>query len=73
MKYNPQTKKNLESWANQGVLLLNSSLTVRLGTANSHNNLGWDLFTNTILKQISLLKKKWFLYYGVIMPRKRKF
>ena len=58
LNYNPQTKKNLESWANQGVLLLNSSLTVSLGTANSHSNLGWDLFTNNILKEISLLKNK---------------
>ena len=54
----PQTKKNLEFWAKQGVLLLNSSLTVKLGTANSHSNLGWDLFTNNILKEISLLKNK---------------
>ena len=58
LNYNSQTEKNLESWANQGVLLLNSSLSVRLGIANSHGNLGWDLFTNNILKEISLLKNK---------------
>tara|TARA_B100000886_G_scaffold326225_1_gene272524 strand:+ start:208 stop:873 length:666 start_codon:yes stop_codon:yes gene_type:complete len=58
LNHHPQTKKNLESWANQGVLLLNSSLTVKLGTANSHCNLGWDLFTNNILKEISLSKNK---------------
>ena len=58
LNYNSQTEKTLESWANQGVLLLNSSLTVILGNANSHGNLGWDLFTNNILKEISLLKNK---------------
>ena len=42
LNYNSQTEKTLESWANQGVLLLNSSLTVILGNANSHGNLGWD-------------------------------
>jgi len=71
LKYNPQTKKNLESWANQGVLLLNSSLTVRLGKANSHNNLGWDLFTNTILKEISLSKRKVvFILWGNYAQKK---
>lgn len=71
LNYSPKTKKNLESWANQGVLLLNSSLTVRLGTANSHNNLGWDLFTNTILKEISLLKcKVVFILWGNYAQKK---
>jgi uracil-DNA glycosylase len=71
LNYNPQTKKNLESWANQGVLLLNSSLTVRLGLANSHGNLGWDLFTNNILKEISLLKNKVvFILWGNYAQKK---
>ena len=71
LNYNPQTKKNLESWANQGVLLLNSSLTVRLGIANSHSNLGWDLFTNNILKEISLLKNKVvFILWGNYAQKK---
>lgn len=67
----PQTKKDLESWANQGVLLLNSSLTVSLGTANSHSNLRWDLFTNNILKEISLLKNKVvFILWGNYAKKK---
>ena len=71
LNHHPQTKKNLESWANQGVLLLNSSLTVRLGTANSHSNLGWDLFTNNILKEISLLKDKVvFILWGKYAQKK---
>lgn len=40
----------LEKWAKQGVLLLNSSLTVRDGMANSHRNKGWEIFTNRIVE-----------------------
>lgn len=40
----------LEKWAKQGVLLLNSSLTVRDGLANSHRNKGWEIFTNRIVE-----------------------
>ena len=47
------TKKNLLSWANQGVLLLNNSLTVKEKNANSHKEIGWDIFTNKILDLIS--------------------
>ena len=71
LNYDSQTKKDLESWANQGVLLLNSSLTVSLGTANSHGNLGWDLFTNYILEKISLLKNKVvFILWGNYAQKK---
>ena len=71
LNQHPQTKKNLEFWAKQGVLLLNSSLTVKLGTANSHSNLGWDLFTNNILKEISLLKNKVvFILWGNYAQKK---
>ena len=40
---------NLTSWAKQGVLLLNTSLTVRAGEANSHRNIGWEIFTDKII------------------------
>lgn len=40
----------LEKWARQGVLLLNSSLTVRDGAANSHRNKGWEIFTNHVVE-----------------------
>ncbi len=39
----------LKKWADQGVLLLNTSLTVRSGQANSHNNIGWKYFTDKII------------------------
>lgn len=46
---------NLTSWAKEGVLLLNSVLTVRHNQPNSHKNKGWEIFTNKI---ISLLNQK---------------
>lgn len=44
---------NLLRWAKQGVLLLNTSLTVRRGQANSHKGKGWEIFTNEIIKHLS--------------------
>ena len=44
---------NLERWANQGVLLLNSTLTVRAGEAGSHQKKGWETFTDAVIKCIS--------------------
>lgn len=44
---------NLEKWAKQGVLLLNASLTVRAGDANSHSKLGWLNFTNSCIEYIN--------------------
>lgn len=43
---------NLESWARQGVLLLNTVLTVREGSANSHRKKGWEKFTDAVIKCI---------------------
>jgi len=44
---------NLERWADQGVLLLNSILTVRAHTAASHRGKGWETFTDAVIKLIS--------------------
>lgn len=44
---------NLEKWADQGVLLLNATLSVRTGQAGSHQNRGWETFTNRVIEQIS--------------------
>lgn len=46
-------KTNLEPWARQGVLLLNAILTVRGGFAASHSNIGWQKFTDAVIKTIS--------------------
>jgi uracil-DNA glycosylase len=44
---------NLERWANQGVLLLNATLTVRAGQAGSHQNKGWEQFTDAVIKYLN--------------------
>lgn len=43
----------LEKWAKQGVLLLNSVLTVRQGEPNSHRMLGWELFTDRVIEVLN--------------------
>ncbi len=43
----------LEKWAKQGVLMLNTVLTVRAHMANSHKNLGWENFTDAIIKAVN--------------------
>lgn len=44
---------NLERWANQGVLLLNATLTVRASEAGSHQRKGWEVFTDAVIRCIS--------------------
>lgn len=46
-------RPNLENWARQGVLLLNSILTVRSGEASSHSGIGWQQFTDAVVRYIS--------------------
>lgn len=44
---------NLENWAEQGVLLLNATLTVKASQAGSHQNKGWEKFTDAVVKVLS--------------------
>ncbi|MGV3243287.1 uracil-DNA glycosylase [Staphylococcus sp. 11261D007BR] len=44
---------HLQDWAREGVLLLNTVLTVRKGEAHSHRNIGWETFTNEIIQAVS--------------------
>ena len=44
---------NLQKWANQGVFLLNASLTVRAHQANSHKDIGWHTFTDAVIQKLS--------------------
>lgn len=46
-------RPNLESWARQGVLLLNAVLTVRAGEPTSHGSIGWQRFTDAVIRKIS--------------------
>lgn len=56
---------NLEPWAHQGVFLLNATLTVRANTAGSHQNKGWELFTDAVIKTLSEKKENLvFLLWG---------
>ena len=62
---------NLESWADQGVLLLNATLTVQKGIAGSHQKQGWEEFTDTVIKSISDKKENIvFLLWGGFAKKK---
>ena len=49
----PKTYGNLTKWAKQGVLLLNTTLTVRAHNANSHKEAGWQIFTDNVIKKLN--------------------
>jgi uracil-DNA glycosylase len=49
----PSSSGNLECWAEQGVFLLNATLTVRASTAGSHQNKGWETFTDQAIRNLS--------------------
>lgn len=62
---------NLERWAEQGVLLLNATLTVRANTPGSHQNKGWEEFTNSVIKVLSDKKQNLvFLLWGAYAQNK---
>jgi len=44
---------NLEEWSRNGVLLINSVLTVEQAKPNSHKNIGWEIFTDSVIKKLS--------------------
>lgn len=61
----PAKSGNLQKWANQGVLLLNSVLTVENHLANSHKNQGWEQFTAEVLKAVlNTAQPKVFILWG---------
>lgn len=63
---------NLTHWAQQGVFLLNASLTVRAGEPMSHSKIGWAQFTDTVIRKISELKKNIvFLLWGRFAQEKK--
>ena len=51
--YAPPNHGYLKSWANQGVFLLNTTLTVREHQANSHSTFGWQKFTDKVIEEVS--------------------
>ncbi len=48
---------DLSDWAKQGVLLLNTSLTVRENEPNTHKDIGWEIYTSEVIKRISSYKR----------------
>lgn len=62
---------NLSKWANEGVLLLNATLTVRANNAGSHQNRGWELFTDAAIRKLSSERKNLvFLLWGRFAQKK---
>ncbi|ADQ82865.1 uracil-DNA glycosylase [Riemerella anatipestifer] len=69
-----KTSNKLDSWAKQGVLLLNATLTVKAHEANSHKDLGWETFTDFIIKEISDKKENIvFVLWGSFAQKKAQF
>lgn len=66
-----RTKKELDDWAKQGVLLLNATLTVKAHSPNSHKDLGWEQFTDFIIGQIAARKEHVvFVLWGAFAQKK---
>lgn len=65
---------NLDSWAKQGVLLLNSTLTVRKGYANSHKDIGWQIFTDKIIEILNAKRENVvYILWGAYARSKMKY
>ena len=65
----PNPSGNLDRWAQQGVLLLNATLTVRAGEAGSHQKKGWEAFTDAVISKVSAGRERvvfvlWGAYAG---------
>jgi uracil-DNA glycosylase len=62
---------NLERWARQGVLLLNATLTVRASSPGSHQNKGWENFTDAVIQELSLRREHIvFMLWGSYAQKK---
>jgi uracil-DNA glycosylase len=63
---------NLTKWAEQGVLLLNASLTVRANEPNSHAKIGWHTFTDAVIEKVSQVRSNVvFLLWGAFARQKQ--
>jgi len=68
------TSGNLERWAEQGVMLLNATLTVRAHQAGSHQNRGWEIFTDAVVHALAEQKEHLvFILWGSYAQRKGAF
>ncbi|MGV0924662.1 uracil-DNA glycosylase [Empedobacter tilapiae] len=65
------TSGNLEPWAKQGVLMLNATLTVEASNAGSHQNKGWEEFTDAVIEALSNQKENLvFILWGAYAQKK---
>ncbi|MCM1042848.1 MAG: uracil-DNA glycosylase [Corallococcus sp.] len=65
---------NLTPWANQGVLLMNTVLTVEAGKSNSHKGHGWEQFTDEVIKYLNKRERGMvFMLWGANACSKRRF
>ena len=64
---------DLSAWSRQGVLLLNTCLSVCAGLPASHSNIGWENFTNAAIKEIQKKKNIIFLLWGKHAQQKKDF
>lgn len=70
----PPNHGNLEAWARQGVLLLNTSLTVRGGQAASHQGKGWEVFTDQVIRAVDDKPETVvFILWGAAARKKKSF
>lgn len=70
----PASHGELYKWADNGVLLLNTVLTVRRGQANSHKGKGWEFFTDDVIKKLNEREKPMvFLLWGANARAKKQF
>ena len=68
----PPPHGNLVGWARQGVLLLNTTLTVRAGQAASHQGHGWEIFTDQVLRAVNDKRQRVvFLLWGAAARKKK--
>ena len=63
---------HLQDWAREGVLLLNTVLTVRQGEAHSHRDIGWETFTDEVIEAVSKHRENVVLYYGANLLNKKR-
>ncbi|GAB2453670.1 uracil-DNA glycosylase 2 [Hymenobacter qilianensis] len=67
----PAPNGNLDRWAEQGVLLLNATLTVRAAEPGSHQKKGWEQFTDTVIQRVSEQKEHLvFILWGAYAQKK---
>ena len=68
-----KTNGDLTSWANQGVLLLNATLTVRAHAAASHAGRGWEQFTDAVIRECSRRDNIVYMLWGAYAQKKAAF